>query len=77
METKEEKKRFLESYGWKVGERDPRLNTNFPGAFMCVEPHEEAELPTRDGSNGPWCIVGDDLSALIDEAHEFLSAMIR
>lgn len=74
--TTEEKITFLRSYGWTVGERDPRLNTDFPGRFMCVEPHEESELPTRNGENGPWCIVGDDLAELVDEAHDFLTGFI-
>lgn len=67
---------FLRSYGWTVGERNPRLNTDYPGAFMCAEPFGDDELPTRDGSNGPWCIVGDDLPSLVNEAYEFLTEMI-
>jgi hypothetical protein len=59
----------LRSWGFTVGERDPRLNSNYPGRYMVVESHEESELPTKDGSNGPWCIVGDNLDALIAEAH--------
>lgn len=73
--TTDEKKAFLEKYGWVVGARDPRLNTDYPGAFMAVEPHEQSELPTRDGSNGPWCVVGDDLPALIDTAYDFLTSL--
>jgi len=69
------KRAFLEERGWTVGERDPRLNTDHAGGFMCVEPHDASELPTRDGSNGPWCIVGDDLDALIDEAYAFAAEM--
>lgn len=69
--TFEEKRSLLESRGWTVGARDARLNTDHEGAFMCVEAHDENELPTRDASNGPWCIVGDDLPALVDEAYAF------
>jgi hypothetical protein len=69
--TNEEKKAFLERRGWTVGARDPRLNTDYPGEFMAVEPHEESELPTRDGANGPWCVVGNDLPVLVDEAYAF------
>lgn len=58
-------KRFLESYGFTVGDRDPRLNTDFTGKFMVVEPYDERDLPTKDASNGPWCVVGDDLEELI------------
>lgn len=59
----------LRAWGFTVGPRDPRLNTDFAGAFMVVEAHDDTELPTRDGANGPWCIVGDDLTALVAEAH--------
>lgn len=75
--TTDEKAAFLRSYGWHVGERDPRLNTDFAGKFMCCEPFGEDETPTRDGSNGPWCIVGDDLSDLIATAHDFLKGWVR
>jgi len=37
---------------------------------MVVESHDESELPTDDGANGPWCIVGDDLDALIAVAYD-------
>lgn len=77
MTSRSEKIAFLQSYGWTVGARDPRINTDHAGAFMCVEPHEDSELPTRDGANGPWAIVGDDLEALIDEAHAFLSELVE
>lgn len=66
METKTE---WLRAQGFTVGTRDARLNTNYPGAFMVVEGHEDSELPTEDGRNGPWCIVGDDLAALVDQAY--------
>lgn len=62
----------LRAYGWTVGPRDPRLNRKFSGKFMVVEPFEEDELPTDDGSNGPWCIVGDDLPELINTGYAFL-----
>lgn len=73
--TTEQKRTYLETRGWTVGARDPRLNSDYPGAFMAVEPHEESELPTRDGRNGPWCVVGDDLPALIAEAYAFVTEM--
>lgn len=56
--------------GFTVGPRDTRLNTRYPGAFMVVEEYEDMGLPTEDGSNGPWCIVGDDIEAMIKEAWE-------
>jgi hypothetical protein len=66
------KRACLEQYGFTVGVRDPRLNSDYPGQFMVVESHEECELPTRNGSNGPWCVVGDDLADLIDRGFDFL-----
>lgn len=69
MPTVERMKELLERAGFHVGERETRLNTAFSGRFMVVEPYEESELPTEDGRNGPWCIVGDNLNALIVEAY--------
>jgi hypothetical protein len=67
--TQAEKRIYLDAMGFKVGARDPAgINTDFPGAFMVAEEYERCELPTRDGSNGPWCLIGDDLDALVDEA---------
>lgn len=62
------KREDLERWGFTVGERDPRLNRAFVGRFMVVESHEESELPTDDGRDGPWCVVGDNLDALIERA---------
>ena len=59
----------LRQWGFIVGKRDPRLNTRFSGAFMVCESFEPAEVPTKDGSNGPWCIVGDDLTLLVEQAY--------
>ena len=64
------KKSKLVAWGFVVGDRDLRLNTAYSGKFMVVESHEESELPTADGSKGPWCIVGDDLDELINEAYD-------
>ena len=66
MSTKQED---LKRWGFIVGARDPRLNRAFVGAFMVAEWYEDSETPTDDGSNGPWCIVGDNLDALIETAH--------
>jgi hypothetical protein len=62
----------LKEHGFTVGVRDHRLNTNYAGAFMVVEAHEQSELPTEDGRNGPWCVVGDSLSELIDQGFDYL-----
>jgi hypothetical protein len=65
----DQKRAYLDAMGFRIGERDPRgINTNYPGRYMVAEDYGDDELPTEDGSNGPWCIVGDDLDALITEA---------
>lgn len=74
--TQNKKRKFLTKYGFIVGARDPLLNTNYPGKFMVTESYEENELPTEDSSNGPWCITGDDLDALVDEGCKFLANII-
>jgi hypothetical protein len=66
---------YLESFGYVIGYRDPRLNMDFPGKYMVAEPYEASQLPTRDACNGPWCIVGDDLDALISHAADTLRYM--
>ncbi len=70
MTTIKAKKAYLKAFGFIVGKRDPRLNRNYAGKFMVVEAHDEDELPTNDGANGPWCIVGNNLTELIDKAYE-------
>ena len=62
--------------GFTVGQRDPRLNTDYPGSLMVVEGYELVQLPTRDGSDGPWCVVGDNLDALIDQGFDFLVSTV-
>lgn len=59
-----------------VGERDKLLNTRYSGVFMVAEPYTSNELPTEDGSNGPWCIVGDDLDKLIEEAYDVYEGLV-
>jgi len=61
-----EKIEFIRNRGWIVGKRDFRINTKFSGKFMVCEPYDDSELPSEDGSNGPWAIVGDDLSELVE-----------
>ena len=39
---------------------------------MVAEACEENELPTKDGRNGPWAVIGNNLCALVNEAYEFL-----
>lgn len=69
--TPTDMKDWLTAHGWFVGERDPRLNTKYPGKFMVTEcDFTDYELPTEDGSNGPWCIVGDNLRVLVKQAFD-------
>ncbi len=60
--------------GFTIGQRDRRLNRNYAGNFMVVEAYTEDQLPTKDGRNGPWCVVGDDLEVLVDNAFDFLTS---
>lgn len=66
------KRHCLESYGFIIGPRDRRINRFYSGAWMVVEAHEESELPTDDGRNGPWCVVGDDLPHLIQLGFDYV-----
>jgi len=79
MTTMQHRIALLEKYGFTVGDRDARLNARYPGNYMVVEANAadigDYELPTEDGANGPWCIVGDDLEAIVVEAHQYLLDM--
>jgi hypothetical protein len=44
---------------------------------MVAEVYEDTEMPTDNGADGPWCIVGDDLPALIRQAYELWSFEIE
>ena len=70
--------KYMLDGGWTIGQRNDhgvKLNMKFVGKYIAVEPHDESEAPTEDGSNGPWCIVGDDVDALLREAYEFARGM--
>lgn len=69
------KRAALEKHGYTIGDRDPRLNTNYKGDFMVVEPFTEDMLPTKDGSNGPFCVVGDELELLVEAGYAHLIFM--
>lgn len=64
------KLQWLLDHGFICGIRDPFINTNYPGTHMIAEAYELSELPTKDGRNGPWAIVGDDYRALVREAFD-------
>lgn len=70
--------KVLRSLGWVVGDRDPKMNSKFDGAYMVVEDEYTPDYPGQaDGSDGDgiWCLVGDDLSALVDEALSHVSTL--
>lgn len=67
----------LEGYGFTIGQRDPRVNKLHPGRFMVIEPYEDDMLPTEDGSNGPWAVVGDNLRLLIEQAYDMASTFYK
>ncbi len=52
----------LESAGLFIGDRDPKVNPGFPGRYMVNDP-QDAE---------GFAIVGDDMEAMVREAHEQL-----
>ncbi len=64
-------RKALETRGLIVGARDRRRNRAFKGEFMVAEPCDESLLPTDDaGHGGGFCIVGDNLNALIVQAYQ-------
>lgn len=59
--------------GFYVGVRDPQRNRAFVGRFMvCENPHFG---PTDDASTGGFCIVGDNIRELVEDAYQHLLAM--
>lgn len=54
---------LLQSYGYFAGARDPKVKPDFSGRFMVRD--------TEDDADG-FCIVGDDLDALVREALGYL-----
>ena len=63
-----ERKAWLKMYGFKYGERDPLMNTAFNGRFMVAKHYLDGH--TQESSRGGvWCVVGDNLDALIDAAY--------
>lgn len=77
--THEQKTAVLKAYGFTVGARDARLNTDHPGNLMVLEgsiqeAEQDHDLPTANGCDGPWCVVGDSLPELVDEAFDLASS---
>jgi hypothetical protein len=70
--TFEEKKKWLEARGMTVGARDPNQNRAFEGDFMVAEPVLDGDpYPTDDARDGRFCIVGKELTPLVNEAYEW------
>lgn len=61
---------WLVNNGFIVGSRLSFLNCKYPGKYMVCENFGHEEVPTADGRNGPWCIVGDNLNYLIRIAYD-------
>jgi hypothetical protein len=71
MLTAHEKTVMLLDHGYYIGPRDPERNTDFQGTWMVAEPlPDDVKRPTKDAGDGAYCIVGDNLSKLIDEAYD-------
>ncbi len=55
----------VRAIGLLAGDRDRKRNRAFSGSFMVAEPYDKA---TDDANEGGFCIVGNDLLSLLDEA---------
>lgn len=67
--ARKSKVELLIDWGLIVGDRDHQRNTAFKGRFMVAEPiSDPALLPTIDARRGGYCVVGDNLPALIETA---------
>jgi hypothetical protein len=64
----EQMQRELEQAGFFVGKRDPNRNKAFRGQFMVCQ--DTTEGPSDDASTTSYCIVGDNLNALIRDAYD-------
>ena len=70
--TQLEDKASLEKLGFIVGVRDPKMNTAFLGKYMVSEHYEENHTQVDGGqAHSVWCIVGDNLALLIEDAASF------
>ena len=72
VEREPTRRERLEAAGFIVGDRDPGRNRAWEGRYMVAEPLEPGDAyPTDDASDGPWCVVGDDLDVLIADTCSF------
>ena len=60
----------LYSMGYYIGPRDPERNKAFNGRYMvCADVFEG---PSDDASDTRFCVVGDNLDELVNEAYDLL-----
>ena len=64
-----EKSVKLYDWGFYIGVRDPKRNKMFPGNYMVAE--YVSDLETEDASEGGFCLVGDNLTQMINEAYDW------
>lgn len=64
----------LRSFGYTAGPRDPKMNSDTPGAFMVTEAGIPDDYPGQAGAGDGkqfYCVVGDNLRALVNETLDF------
>lgn len=60
---------FLRAHGLYSETRDLNINSAHDGDWQVAE-HYMPGTKSKDASDGPWAIVGDDRTALVKEAIE-------
>ena len=65
----ERMKQELEAHGFFVGKRDPKRNRAFKGEFMVCDLEALKLPPSDDASTSGFCIVGNNLAALVVDAY--------
>lgn len=64
--------RALQDAGFIVGKRDPNMNRAFGGRYMVAEHYPAGTIQDdAQGGDGVWCIVGNDMAALLRDALSF------
>lgn len=59
----------LNRHGYYIGPRDPDRNSAFGGAFMVCHAEVLDMAPSEDAADTGFCIVGDDLTELVEDAY--------
>ena len=64
---------FFFDHGYYVGARDWRRNKLYQGKYMVAEPLRDGEgSETDDAVGGALCVVGDNLSEIIDDVYDLV-----